>query len=283
MLYRIIDADDLPSLIRAFMDSYELVAPVAHGQGYIFDVIEDPNDVVLDYPTTMASPKKYFLPSEETLFKFDVAENDVVDFELDVKPRVLFGVHPCDLNAIERLDAVFLDSRYCDPYYRARREATLIVGVGCMPTASCFCHRVDADEAPRGYDLFLQDLGDRYWVSISSVAAAEILEESTHLREATDDDRAAFARRHASPHGRFRRLHSPCAGYRHADGHLPFRFVLGGNRLAVPELHGMRRGMPDLHVLRHQRHPFSRCQARRARAHVGLLHEPGIRPGGRRA
>lgn len=193
MLYRIIDADDLPSLIRAFMESYELVAPVAHGQGYIFDVIENPDDVVLDYPTTMASPKKYFLPPEETLFRFDVAENDVIEYELDVKPRVLFGVHPCDLNAIERLDAVFLDSRYSDPYYRARREATLIVGVGCMPTSSCFCHRVDADEAPRGYDLFLQDLGDRYWVSISSVAAAEILEESTHLREATDDDRAAFA------------------------------------------------------------------------------------------
>ena len=176
MLYRIIDADDLPSLIRAFMDSYELVAPVKHDPGYIFDVIDDPSDVVLDYPTTIASPKKYFLPSEETLFKFDVASNDVVDFEIDIKPRVLFGVHPCDLNAIERLDAVFLDSRYGDPYYRARREATLIVGVGCMPTQNCFCHRVDADEAPRGYDLFLQDLGDRYWVSISSVAAAEILE-----------------------------------------------------------------------------------------------------------
>ncbi len=75
-----------------------------------FDVIDDPSDVVLDYPTTIASPKKYFLPSEETLFKFDVASNDVVDFEIDIKPRVLFGVHPCDLNAIERLDAVFLDS-----------------------------------------------------------------------------------------------------------------------------------------------------------------------------
>ncbi len=67
------------------------------------------------------------------------------------------------------------------------------MGVGCTPQSSCFCHRVDADEAPRGYDLFLQDLGDRYWVSISSVAAAEILEESTNLRVATDEDRAAFA------------------------------------------------------------------------------------------
>lgn len=193
MLYRVIDAEDLPSLIRAFMDSYELVAPVESDQGYVFDAIDDPADVVLDYPTTILSPKKYFLPPRETLFEFDVERNDVTEFELDVKPRVLFGVHPCDLNAIERLDAVFLEGRYPDPYYRARREATLIVGVGCMPQSTCFCNRVDADEASRGYDLFLQDLGDRYWVSIASVAAAEILEESTHLREATDADRAAFA------------------------------------------------------------------------------------------
>lgn len=193
MLYRIIDANDLPSLIRAFMDSYELVAPVKHGPGYIFDVIEDPQDVVLDYPITILSPKKYFLPSKETLFTFDVEANEVTDFQLDVRPRVLFGVHSCDMHAIERLDAAFMDGRYTDPYYRARREATLIVGVGCMPNANCFCHRVDSDEAPKGYDLFLQDLGDRYWVSISSVEAARILEDSTTMREATDEDRALFA------------------------------------------------------------------------------------------
>lgn len=193
MLYRIIDAGDVPSLIRAFMDSYELVAPVECDQGHIFDIIDDPNDVVLDYSTTIASPKKYFLPPREVLFKFDVAQNDVDAYELDVKPRVLFGVHPCDMNAIEKLDSVFLEGLYPDPYYRARREATLIVGVGCTPSQSCFCHRMDADEAPAGYDLFLQDLGDRFWVSISSVAAAEVLEESTTLREATDEDRAAFA------------------------------------------------------------------------------------------
>ena len=57
MLYRIIDAGDVPLLIRAFMDSYELVAPVECDQGHIFDTIDDPNDVVLDYSTTIASPK----------------------------------------------------------------------------------------------------------------------------------------------------------------------------------------------------------------------------------
>ncbi len=44
-----------------------------------------------------------------------------------------------------------------------------------------------------GYDLFLQDIGDRYLVSIGSVEAAnKILEASCNPREATDEDRIAF-------------------------------------------------------------------------------------------
>ena len=175
------------------MDSPELVAPVECDQGHIFDTIDDPNDVVLDYSTTIASPKKYFLPPREVLFKFDVAQNDVDAYELDVKPRVLFGVHPCDMNAIEKLDSVFLEGPYPDPYYRARREATLIVGVGCTPSQSCFCHRMDADEAPAGCDLFLQDLGDRFWSPHFFGRSGGSWKNRPTLREATDEDRAAFA------------------------------------------------------------------------------------------
>ena len=45
-----------------------------------------------------------------------------------------------------------------------------------------------------GYDLFLQDLGDRYLISIGSVEAANILEAACELREATDEDRREFRR-----------------------------------------------------------------------------------------
>ena len=63
MLYRVIDAAELPSLVSAFMETYEVVAPVKRDQGYAFETIESPDDIELAYPTTMASPKKYFLPS----------------------------------------------------------------------------------------------------------------------------------------------------------------------------------------------------------------------------
>ena len=102
MLYRVIDADKLSSLVRGFMNDYEVIAPVKRDQGYVFAVIHDPDEVEFDYTTTITSPKKFFLPSEEVLMRFDAEENEVTDFAIDLKPRVLFGVHPCDINARTR-------------------------------------------------------------------------------------------------------------------------------------------------------------------------------------
>ena len=196
MLYRVIDAGELPALVSAFMETYEVVAPVKRDQGYAFETIESPDDIELAYPTTMASPKKYFLPPTETLFPFDARAEEVASFAAEITPRVIFGAHACDINAVNRLDLVFKDGRYPDPYYVARRNATLIVGISCMPSETCFCHLWGSDEARFGYDLFLHRLGDKFLVSISSVEAANILESAVDLRDATNEDRIEF--RHAT-------------------------------------------------------------------------------------
>lgn len=196
MLYRVIDASELPALVSAFMEDYEVVAPVARGAGHVFEAISSPDEVDLSYATTLSSPKKYFLPASEALMRFDARANGVAEFEERVVPRVIFGAHACDINAINRLDLVFRDGRYPDPYYTARRAATLIVGVSCTPQETCFCHLWDADEARFGYDLFLHSLGDTYLVSIASVEAANILEAACNPRVATDADRIEF--RHAT-------------------------------------------------------------------------------------
>lgn len=192
MLYRVIDAEERDALVSAFMQEYEVVAPVKRGRGYVFDVIESPDEIAYDYSTTTASLKKYLLPPRETLMTFNAVDNCITEHAECIPPRVIFGAHACDINAINRLDQVFRDGRYPDPYYTARREATLVVGMSCMPTDDCFCHLWDADEARFGYDLFLHDIGGRYLVSISSVEAANILEAACNPRVATDEDRSDF-------------------------------------------------------------------------------------------
>ena len=57
MLYRIIDADDLTVVNPSLHGLIRTCSPGRTWPGYIFDVIDDPSDVVLDYPTTIASPK----------------------------------------------------------------------------------------------------------------------------------------------------------------------------------------------------------------------------------
>lgn len=194
MLYRVIDTDELSSLIRGFMDDYEFIAPVKADRGYVFDVVDDPSKVELDYVTTITSPKKYFLPSEEVLMRYSAEENEITDYSVDIKPRVIFGVHPCDINALNRLDLVYKDAPYPDPYYIKRRENTLIIGMSCMPGPNCFCNLFGTDEARMGADMFMQKIGDKYIISLSSVEASSTLERYCNPQRATDEDRKEFRR-----------------------------------------------------------------------------------------
>ena len=48
MLYRVIDAGELPALVSAFMETYEVVAPVKRGRSYAFQAIESFDEIELD-------------------------------------------------------------------------------------------------------------------------------------------------------------------------------------------------------------------------------------------
>ena len=195
MLYRVMDKGELPKLVQAFMESYEVVGPVKREGRCVFDVIGSPGEIAFDYTQTASSAKKYLMPPKETLMRFDARMNLVEDYAEEVQPRVVFGAHTCDISALNRLDIALLQGKYTDPYYKARREATLIVGVSCMPGENCFCHLWGADEALFGYDLFLHDIGEKYLVSMANVEATNILEAACELTEATDADRIAFRRK----------------------------------------------------------------------------------------
>jgi formate hydrogenlyase subunit 6/NADH:ubiquinone oxidoreductase subunit I len=133
--------------------------------------------------------------------RYNRKNGDVFDTEAPHTTRALLGLHPCDINALLLLDLVLADgagggsaagSGYVDPYWEAARASTFIVGVSCMPTATCFCKTFDADEVHRGFDLFLTDLGDRWLVSCQTVAGAAILDRYVTTRDTTPTDLADF-------------------------------------------------------------------------------------------
>jgi len=193
MFFRVMDKSRLPHLVRGLAASYEVVGPVAKGDTFVFAEIDDPEELRLDYTATILPPKKYFVPPAEELMRFGLGANEVLSDDVRAHPRVIFGLHPCDINALMLMDNVFM-GEYEDPYYKARRESTLIVGVNCTPEAECFCNAWGTDEVHWGFDIFLSDLGDRYFVSLCSVKGADLLDRYVETRQVTADDTAEFQR-----------------------------------------------------------------------------------------
>ena len=85
----------------------------------------------------------------------------VTEEAADAPPTAFFAVRPCELAAIDRLDAVFRDGPFPDPDYVARRAAALIVVVQCARAAeTCFCASMrTGPRATSGFDLALTELG----------------------------------------------------------------------------------------------------------------------------
>ena len=193
MFFRVMDKSRMPDLVAGLKADFEVLGPVAKGEKFVFAALDDPADLRLDYDTTLLPPKKFFVPPAENLMEFETADNEVVSAEITTSDRVLFGLHPCDINALMLMDNVFL-GEYEDPYYKARRDSTLIVGVSCVPNSHCFCNSWGTDEVHAGFDIFLSDLGDRYFVSVRSVKGAELLDRFVETSLIAEEDTAEFQR-----------------------------------------------------------------------------------------
>lgn len=131
---------------------------------FVFAPLVSAKDLRLDYDVTILPPKKYFLPPQETLLKFDRKEGFESVFEDE--PFVLFGVHPYDMVAISQTDKLFAEN-HCDTHYVERRQKATIVAsdvqnasedvfAGCMGTAT----------VNDGFDILITKIDSYYLVDI---------------------------------------------------------------------------------------------------------------------
>lgn len=162
---------------------------------YGFRHLEKYEELTLHYPTTAHSPKTYFLPHLRTLATYEIHDHSWQKHVSppDETPTVMFGLHPCDINGLNRLDRILLNGKYPDPFYAARRRNTFIVGISCQPSPQCFCKSVGCDRALHGYDMFLTDLGECIFCEINSGAAYEVL-QGIDSHEADHRDHALFVK-----------------------------------------------------------------------------------------
>jgi len=184
--------EDLWEFIEYLKKDYEVVGPQRKVDEYVFDYINNLAELALDYATTMLPPKKLFFPSREPLYGYEKVGSEVILRDLSEKwdkKRVLFGVHPCDLNGLLILDGVF-KGEFEDPLYLYRRKNTLIVCLMCKnPTEYCFCDAMGTGPTmEKGYDLLVTDIGDKYYFRAGSKAGRKII-RADFFRAATKVNR----------------------------------------------------------------------------------------------
>ena len=190
---KVIDKKDMASLVTSIMEEREVVGPVAKDGKFVFDRIDDFSQLRLDYNITLLPPKKYFLPPEEPILEFRLGEVPRSEPVIEAKPRVILGVHPCDINANWLLDLAFSTDNL-DTNYMEKRKKTVIVGLDCNEPCDehSFCKSMGGPTVEGGYDLFLTDIGSAYLVEYGSPAGMELLAMHKGTREATEEDMSRF-------------------------------------------------------------------------------------------
>jgi len=198
MLFKIVEKDAFQHLVEFMLQETEIIAPQRIDTDtkdhpiYQYLPVEKTDAIALDYDTTAYSAKTYFLPFKETLSQCRFEDDDWnQEIKYRIQPRVILGLHACDVNALVKLDKVFAKDFFPSPYYMSRRENTFVIGHSCVPCDGAFCKAMGSETATHGFDLFLTDLGDRYFVKIDSDRAFNLLKR-IKTREIKDHDTQAY-------------------------------------------------------------------------------------------
>lgn len=172
MVIKELKKKDLNKFLDLLMKSYKVIAPVKKQHFHVFEIIQKPKQVDLTHHNTVYPFNKFFFPKYEEIFTF---KNNKIKINYNKEKRVIFGLRPCDSNALLVLDKIFLNNIE-EPYYKMRRENTLIIVLECISTEiNCFCESMKTNKAKK-YDLFFADEKDCYLVKAGSKEGEKILQ-----------------------------------------------------------------------------------------------------------
>jgi sulfite reductase subunit B len=187
---RIITKKDFDSFLTKLIKdkAWETIGVKAKGIRFVFGPLESADELRLDYDVTILPPKKYFLPQYEQMMSYNLTQSFSVEQCDDDRKRIIIGVHPYDIIALEQTDKLYLDSQK-DEFYQKRRENTLIIGVDIQNVSDrSFAASMNTHITDSGFDLLLTDLGETYAVTIGSERGKELLNSYATVTKATKQD-----------------------------------------------------------------------------------------------
>jgi len=155
--------------MRRLAQQYLVFFPFREGlHNFSFEEVGPESFLDFDhYQPTITPPGKKLLPEKDDLVTFELKEDGTHDAKvfLDTRDRILAGVRPCDVKAIDLMDQVFM-SGTADPHYLTRRKHTTVIAVDCLSPCNdeCFCDSVGSLTYRQGADIWITPLGEEQFL-----------------------------------------------------------------------------------------------------------------------
>jgi formate hydrogenlyase subunit 6/NADH:ubiquinone oxidoreductase subunit I len=162
---------DWQKFLKRLLLEYNLIAPF-EGIGELeYQVVTSENlEKVVYSGARLTQPIKFFVyPPQQTVAQ---------EASPSTEKTVILGVKACDLRAFSALDKIFLGGDFVDPFYKTRRENTLLISNDCTgPLEVCFCELLgDSPFAEEGFDLNLSFIDGGVLVDAGSQEGRKLLE-----------------------------------------------------------------------------------------------------------
>jgi ferredoxin len=182
----ILKKDSLGQWIAALQKRASVYAPDFVEDAWEFTKVNPGATVELDHSNTVRPAKGFVFPQREILYRFRIENGkapELTDTEPKAEPTVVFGVRPCDGRAMVRNDRVFTCG-FSDPYYQAKRDKSVFVGLACNapPSPNCFCVSVGGSpHSEDGLDVLMTELDGRYHVKALTDKGKDIVKSASDL------------------------------------------------------------------------------------------------------
>lgn len=189
MTPRIIKKAKFNKVIKRWLKSFDVVAPVSSTEGIHFKIISDPEEINLsESRKSVYPPKSAFMPQSEVLFKVDDGTFKMP--EPQKRKQIIFGMRPCDARAVWLLDTVFKTAEDVDLYWSNKREKALVISFGCANLCGPgFCDTVGSGPfGKEGSDILITELEELYYLDPLTNAGEKLL---LKLDEANDSAKKA--------------------------------------------------------------------------------------------
>jgi sulfhydrogenase subunit beta (sulfur reductase) len=132
MNYYSIRKEEWDKILDKLIQSYTIFATLKNEYGQDYELLKpiDIPHILYNKPKPSTSLKSFFLPVKE----------NVTSVRNPEKQRIILGIPNCDIEGLNLLDEIYLDSNYNDIFFSNRRNNTLLISSDCFSTQDhCHC------------------------------------------------------------------------------------------------------------------------------------------------